>query len=313
MQDLQGVPSIIGGLGLSLATAQKAFNQDYLEGMERIIALTKVVLGDVPPLAADDASNAGYLETRKALLIQQFAAIDGNGVLSAITLANYDDATKEAIEKAVSAAITKAKEKALTLLKEPGDIIITQIQGETFENLKPDAVVWKDGDQGLLAAALNKSYLLAIQEADRQTKAALYPLFQTFQQTLQDFIEATAPSRYQFTETTFTVKMDLAQSLDVAGSGTVGFGYGGIALNLSLAAAYGIDYRAAAEVKTTLHAIPADKTLLKPLLEQADKLSSRAINLPTPATVDQKLMDTVRELTKKLTGEETKEPQPANQ
>ncbi|MGE3308571.1 MAG: hypothetical protein AB7O66_01270 [Limisphaerales bacterium] len=39
IQDLNTVANIVGGLGLSIATAQRAMNLDYLESLERLAAL----------------------------------------------------------------------------------------------------------------------------------------------------------------------------------------------------------------------------------------------------------------------------------
>jgi len=43
IKDLTNVPSIISSLGLGVAAAQKAFNLDYLESLERLFALAKVM------------------------------------------------------------------------------------------------------------------------------------------------------------------------------------------------------------------------------------------------------------------------------
>ena len=45
IKDLSNVPNIVGGLGLSIAAAQKAFDVDYLDSIERILALIKIMLG----------------------------------------------------------------------------------------------------------------------------------------------------------------------------------------------------------------------------------------------------------------------------
>ena len=44
IKDLSTVPTIVGGLGLSIAAAQKAFNLDYLENIERLLAMTKKLM-----------------------------------------------------------------------------------------------------------------------------------------------------------------------------------------------------------------------------------------------------------------------------
>src|SRR5947209_14711668 len=114
INDLSSVPNIIGNLGLSIAAAQKAFNLDYLENIERMFALIKATLGGV-----------------------------------------------------------------------------------------------KAGDATHPAAALS---------ADEQAKV------DAMASTIQDMLKAIAPSRYQFSETTLSVRLDLAQTLQA--SATVGLGVG---------------------------------------------------------------------------------------
>ena len=43
--DLASVSEIVGALGLSIAAAQKAFNLDYLDSVERLLFLVKMLLG----------------------------------------------------------------------------------------------------------------------------------------------------------------------------------------------------------------------------------------------------------------------------
>src|SRR4026207_1576055 len=164
IKDLSNVPNIIGGLGLSMAAAQKAFDVDYLDSIERILALIKIMLGG------------------------KKADAQGNPI-------DLDDKEKES-----------------------------------------------------LAATA---------------------------QVIQELLTKLAPSRYQFTETTLNVKLDLAQSLQIGGTVGLGFGVGAITLSAAFSIAYSFDYRAAAECRTVIHAYPADQAVFTALLGRADKLSDK--------------------------------------
>ena len=37
VKDLSNIPEIVGALGISIAEAQKAFNVDYLDNIERLL------------------------------------------------------------------------------------------------------------------------------------------------------------------------------------------------------------------------------------------------------------------------------------
>ena len=122
-----------------------------------------------------------------------------------------------------------------------------------------------------------------------------------FRAYLLDLLKTLAPPRYQFTETTLSVKLDLAQTMNTAVSGGFGVGYGCLALNAAMTVGYGYDYRAAAEVKTVIHAESADKTTFKALLDQAGKFSDKALELPEGAAVDQDIVAKAHTLAEKLT------------
>lgn len=190
IKDLSNVPNIVGGLGLSIAAAQKAFDVDYLDSIERILALIKIMLGG------------------------KKADPQGNPI-------DLDDKEKES-----------------------------------------------------LAATA---------------------------QVIQELLTKLAPSRYQFTETTLAVKLDLAQSLQIGGTVGLGFGVGAISLSAAFTIAYSFDYRAAAECRTVIHAYPADQAVFNALLGRADKLSDKALELPPRSTVDKVLFDKSSELLQKLT------------
>ena len=183
--DLSKVPNIVGGLGLAIAAAQKAFNLDYLESLERVVGLIHALLA-------------------------------GKG-------ADGKD--------------------------------LTDAQAQRLAEARP---------------------------------------------AIADMIKALAPSRYQYTETTLSVRLDLAQTKSVDVSVGLGVGYGAIAVNASLAVGYRYDYRAAAECRTVIHAIPADPQMLQVLIERATQLSEKALELPPRTEVDQRIIDQARTVFEKI-------------
>jgi hypothetical protein len=174
IKDLSHVPEIVASLGLSIAAAQRALNLDYLDSMERIIAMSKSLLGD--PAVTDDDTR----EFLKTLVAQM------------------------------------------------------------------------------------------------------------------------APSRYQFTETTLAVRLNLAQRFDAAAQVGLGVGTGAIAVNAAFAMAYGFDYRAAAECRTTLHAYPADGNIMDKLLARAKELGDKALELPPMHEHEKALIDKSTEIFTKM-------------
>ena len=129
-------------------------------------------------------------------------------------------------------------------------------------------------------------------------------------QVIQDMLTKLAPSRYQFTETTLQVRLDLAQSLQIGGTVGLGFGVGAISLSAAFTIGYSFDYRAAAECRTVIHAYPADQAVFTALLGRADKLSATALELPPRSEVDQALFDKSSALLDKLTGIKALQPKP---
>lgn len=63
LKDLTQLPSIVGNLGLSIAAAQKAFDLEYLESMERIIVMIKQLLGEAE---AAEAATAPIVELKNS-------------------------------------------------------------------------------------------------------------------------------------------------------------------------------------------------------------------------------------------------------
>lgn len=126
---------------------------------------------------------------------------------------------------------------------------------------------------------------------------------------IQELITQLAPSRYQFSETTLDVKLDLAQTMDLGGSAQFSAGFGAIAVSAALTVGYGFDYRAAAEVRTVLHAVPASDAVMTALLNRAAALDARVLTLPPGATIDQALVDKSHAILSKLLGADVKKPE----
>ncbi|HEX7312733.1 MAG TPA: hypothetical protein VF297_02370 [Pyrinomonadaceae bacterium] len=195
IKDLSNVPNIIGGLGLSIAAAQKAFDVEYLDSIERILAMIKILLG---------------------------GKADG---------------------------------------------------GDTGTDLNDD---------------------------QKEKLGATAPF-------IQDMLMKLAPSRYQFTETTLSVKLDLAQSMQAAGSVGLGLGFGAVTVNAAFSIGYSYDYRGAAECRTVIHAYPADQSTFNSLLKRAEKLSESTLTLPPRTPVDQAMFDKNAAVLDKLTGIKARE------
>jgi len=125
---------------------------------------------------------------------------------------------------------------------------------------------------------------------------------QGMSEVIQDMLMKLAPSRYQFTETSLNVRLDLAQSLKIGGTVGLGFGVGAISVNAAFTIGYSYDYRAAAECRTVIHAYPADPAVFNALLGRADKLAASALDLPPQSDVDKVFFETSGALLDKMTG-----------
>ncbi len=127
----------------------------------------------------------------------------------------------------------------------------------------------------------------------------------SYKEILNDIIKAMAPARYQFTETTFTVRMDLAQSLQKATSAGLGVSMGAVTINAAMTKGFAYDYRASAEVKTVIHAIDFDATTMNTLLERAKDINEHELSLPEDASVDKEIIDKSAEIYKQLSNSGT--------
>lgn len=125
-----------------------------------------------------------------------------------------------------------------------------------------------------------------------------------FRAILTEMLVTLAPPRYQFTETTLTVKLDLAQSLDMGASVGVSAGVGAVAVNASMSLAFGYDYRAAAECRTVIHASPPNEAVLRTLLARAEKIGKKELLLPQATTVDTEVLARAQSIYERLVGAE---------
>ena len=189
VNDLTNIPNIISSLGLGISAAQRAFNLDYLESLERLFALAKVMSEKLDPPQNADASDA---QAQK----------------------NLND-------------------------------IFTEI------------------------------------------------------------VKGMAPSRYQFTETTMSVRMDLGQSMQSGSSASLGASVGAVAVNAAFTSGFSYDYRAAAEIKTVIHAMPFNPQVMNTLLQKAKEFGDKTLEIPERTSVDKAYMDKSIELQKKLTSDNT--------
>lgn len=148
----------------------------------------------------------------------------------------------------------------------------------------------------VLAQSLLKSVPAGQNDADKERNLALVGF-------VKEMLLALAPARYQFTETTLDVKLDLAQTLDVAVQGGVSAGIGAVAANASFAIGFGYDYRAAAEVRTVLHAMPVDRAAISTFLDRAATIANAKPELPPRAEVDKEVEKMAGDVFNRLFGE----------
>ncbi|MEM7103690.1 MAG: hypothetical protein AAF502_11200 [Bacteroidota bacterium] len=159
---------------------------------------------------------------------------------------------------------------------------------------------------GLGVAAAQKAFNLEYLQSIEQLFALAKMLrskddADAYKEILNDIVKTMAPSRYQFTETTLTVRMDLAQSLQQGTSAGLGMSVGAVTINAAFTQGFAYDYRAAAEVKTVLHAINFDANAMNVLLEKAKTLNEKTLTVPKRLDVDKAYMDKSADLYKKLT------------
>jgi hypothetical protein len=153
------------------------------------------------------------------------------------------------------------------------------------------------GNLGLSIAAAQKAfnldYIHNIEQLLALAKSMATPDTSPaeFRALVKDMLVACAPSRYEFSETTLAVRLDLAQSMDKSVSVGLGVGYAGITLNAAYTIGYSYDYQAAAECRTVIRAIPADPVVFKPLLDRAAAVNDKALTVPARSEVDKAIHD----------------------
>jgi hypothetical protein len=110
---------------------------------------------------------------------------------------------------------------------------------------------------------------------------------------LKHLVMTAAPARYQFTETTLMVKMDLSESKQSQIAIGGGFGMTGIVVNGSFSSGRSSEYRAGAEVRTVIHAVlPQDnQAAFDDLLSRAKALEiDPTKELPNTLNLDKELL-----------------------
>lgn len=117
-----------------------------------------------------------------------------------------------------------------------------------------------------------------------------------------------APSRYQFSETTFDFSADLAESFNAGGSAELRLGTKAVALNAAIAVGFGYDYRAAARITCKLHAMPVGKDIASELLTRVATIDSTQLkDLPNVSPARTNMSTLLESLGKSLKKPEEKD------
>lgn len=156
------------------------------------------------------------------------------------------------------------------------------------------------GSLGLAIAEAQKhfdeNYLRGLERLAVMAKSILGPDHPAdTEDFLRKLIETAAPTRYQFTQTTVAVKLDLAESKNFAASGGLGFGFAGVVVNAAFSYGYSQDYRAGAEIHTVLNAVlPQNNTgAFKALIS---KDVQGALELPPRTALDEKVIAAMKDV-----------------
>lgn len=122
---------------------------------------------------------------------------------------------------------------------------------------------------------------------------------------MQALLEALAPSRYQFTETTIEFSADLSESVQKGVQVGASVGTGAVLVNAAMTLGYAHDYRASARVTSVLHARPAggDPEFPKQLLKRKADIDATKLELPPATKVDQDIMGQVEKVYAALKGQ----------
>ncbi|MBM3521453.1 MAG: hypothetical protein FJX57_00725 [Alphaproteobacteria bacterium] len=156
--------------------------------------------------------------------------------------------------------------------------------------------------------AMNLAYLEAVERLIALTGSLLgsAPAGTTLDaksaEVLTSLLRDLAPSRYQFSETTMSVKLDLSQ--EIRGSASVGGGaaLGAVVVNAGLTVGFAYDYRAAAELRTVIHAAPAGRDVFDSLKDRAAEIGKDGLTLPAGSVVDAELLTSSERVYQKLVG-----------
>lgn len=138
------------------------------------------------------------------------------------------------------------------------------------------------GELGLSIAKaqkqLNIDYLNSLKALAVIAKEVMGGEGKETQEFLEHLVKTAAPARYQFTETTVTVHLDLAESKDSAVTLGGGVGLLGVVVNGSYAAGTSSEYRAGAELRAVIHAVlpQGNEAVFATLLARAKELQADA-------------------------------------
>lgn len=157
--------------------------------------------------------------------------------------------------------------------------------------------------------ALNADYLDNLERLFALVASLLNPrtpgketieLSEENRKVVTELLKQLAPSRYQFTETTLSVKLDLAQTLDASFTA----GINATTVTAAMTVGFGYDYRAAAEVKTVLHAVDATEQTRAVLLGRAATINDKMLTLSDKKKLDTAIIDGSHKVIANLLGVE---------
>ncbi len=169
---------------------------------------------------------------------------------------------------------------------------------------------------GISAAqkAFNVEYLNGLEQLFAMAKMIHgedNPNRDAFKDMFINLVTTMAPYRYQFTETTLAVRLDLAQSVQRGTSAKLGVSVGAVTLNAAMTEGFSSNYRAAAEIKTVLQAVPFDPAQVATLIANANSLNDKVLDMPDPSAVDKAFMEKSAEIFERTTGAKPKKlPKP---
>lgn len=149
-------------------------------------------------------------------------------------------------------------------------------------------------------AALNADYLHNVEKIlDMIGKLLKDVPPDTQVETVKELLGQLAPSRYQFTETTFEFRADLAESQSKRLQAELGVGFSGVVVSAAYSKAYGYNYEAAARISTVLHAFPLQGTVMSALLGRAGDIDSAALKAPARYTdIDKEMLESLENIRK---------------